>query len=123
MVKDASFVYTSKKVEAVYKRMVKRMLEKELASGSEESEESWLLYVLECQDGTYYTGITKDLERRIVQHNRGTASRYTRTRRPVKVIYSESCGSHPSALVRECAVKALSREEKEKLVIKKGRIV
>ena len=96
------------------------MLEKESSLGDADLDISWRLYILECNDGTYYTGITKDLERRITQHNRGTASRYTRTRTPVRGIYSELCGTRPSALVRECAVKALSKKQKEKLILSKG---
>jgi predicted GIY-YIG superfamily endonuclease len=73
----------------------------------------WVLYILECKDGTYYTGITNDLSRRVQQHNKGAASRYTRSRRPVKVIYQERCRNRSSALKKEYAIKALSRQEKD----------
>jgi len=73
----------------------------------------WLLYILKCKDGTYYTGITNDLSRRVKQHNEGTASRYTRSRRPVKVIFQEPCRSKSSALKKEYAVKSLTRKMKE----------
>jgi predicted GIY-YIG superfamily endonuclease len=76
---------------------------------------SWTLYILRCSDGSFYAGITNDLERRLNQHRDGRASRYTRSRRPVTVVYRESCESRSHALKRECAVKALSRKEKEKL--------
>ena len=80
-----------------------------------ETQESWVLYILECSDGSFYTGITNDLERRFQQHNDGLASRYTRSRRPVKVRYQESCPSRSSALIRECSVRLLTRKEKEAL--------
>lgn len=76
---------------------------------------SWTLYILKCKDGSFYAGITNDLERRLNQHRDGRASRYTRSRRPVTVVYRESCESRSHALKRECAVKALSRKEKEEL--------
>jgi predicted GIY-YIG superfamily endonuclease len=76
----------------------------------------WVLYILRCKDGSFYSGITNDLARRLNQHRDGCASRYTRSRRPVKIVYSESCASRSHALKRECEVKALSREEKEKLI-------
>ena len=81
------------------------------------SDQNWFLYILRCQNDTLYTGVTKDLERRLKMHNDGKASRYTRARRPVKLIYHEGCVSRAEALVRECKVKALSRKEKEKLIL------
>lgn len=76
----------------------------------------WHLYILECSDGTLYTGITNDLARRIEQHNSGRASRYTRSRRPVKLIYKEPCRGKSSALKKECRIKALSRKKKEEYI-------
>jgi predicted GIY-YIG superfamily endonuclease len=73
---------------------------------------AWLLYALKCRDGTLYTGITTDLARRVRQHNDGTASRYTRSRLPVKLIFSEPCRGRSQALKREYAMKQLSRKEK-----------
>lgn len=97
------------------KRMVKRMKEKEEA-GQKPPEEGWFLYVLRCRNDTFYTGITKDLEQRLKMHNDGKASRYTRSRRPVELIYYEGCASHAHALTRECVVKALPRKRKEELM-------
>jgi predicted GIY-YIG superfamily endonuclease len=77
---------------------------------------SWVVYVLRCADGTLYTGITNDLERRLLQHNTGRASRYTRSRRPVRLVYFETAANRSLALRREAAIKALSRQEKERLV-------
>lgn len=79
-------------------------------------EDSWLLYIVECRDGSLYTGITNDLERRLKQHNDGEASRYTRSRRPVVLRYREPCADRSTALVRELAIKLLSRSEKEALI-------
>ena len=76
----------------------------------------WLLYMVECRDGSLYTGITNDIERRLSQHNDGTAARYTRSRRPVRLRYRETCESRAAALVRECAVRLLSPKEKWALV-------
>jgi predicted GIY-YIG superfamily endonuclease len=74
--------------------------------------EIWFVYILRCVDGTLYTGITKDLARRCQQHNDGTASRYTRSRRPVKPVYQESQCSRSLALKREAAIKKLTRRQK-----------
>ena len=78
--------------------------------------EIWFVYVLRCVDGTLYTGITKDLARRCQQHNAGTASRYTRSRRPVKLVYQEPQGSQSLALKREAAIKKLTRRQKLALI-------
>jgi predicted GIY-YIG superfamily endonuclease len=84
-------------------------------------KKGWLLYILKCKDGTLYTGITNDLSRRVQQHNEGTASRYTRGRKPVKVIYQEQCRSRSSALKKEYRIKSLSRQEKEAYILSKTR--
>ena len=81
----------------------------------------WFVYLLRCGDGTLYTGITKDVSRRCEQHNAGTASRYTRSRLPVALVYQESKASQSLALKREAAIKAMSRLEKESLIRQAGR--
>jgi len=81
-----------------------------------ENDGPWFLYIVECRDGSLYTGITNDLERRLQQHNEGTAARYTRSRRPVRMRYSEVCETRSNALVRECAIRLLSPKEKWALV-------
>jgi len=73
-------------------------------------------YILECADGTYYTGWTTDPERRVKQHNKGVGARYTKTRRPVKLIYLEEQPDKITALKRELAIKKLKRTQKSKLV-------
>jgi putative endonuclease len=74
---------------------------------------AWILYVLECRDGTYYCGITTDLERRVEQHQRGTGARYTRGRGPVRLVRQWSHSTHSEALKAEAAFKRLSRVNKE----------
>ncbi len=81
----------------------------------------WCLYVLECGDGTLYTGVTTDLARRVAQHNDGKASSYTRSRRPVRLIYQERCRGRSDALKKEYAVKQLSKKDKEKYINKKSK--
>jgi UV DNA damage endonuclease len=82
----------------------------------ETTNKAWLLYIVRCADGSLYTGITNNVPRRCEQHNAGTASRYTRSRLPVELIYQESQASRSVALKRELAIKAMSREEKESLI-------
>ncbi|MEO5572998.1 MAG: GIY-YIG nuclease family protein [Gammaproteobacteria bacterium] len=80
------------------------------------SDQHWLVYILECSDGTFYTGITNHLERRLRQHNSGHASRCTRSRLPVILIYQEQCADRSRALAREFAIKSLTRTGKQKLI-------
>jgi predicted GIY-YIG superfamily endonuclease len=80
----------------------------------------WLVYMLQCADGTLYTGIAKDVNRRCEQHNAGTAYRYTRSRLPVELVYQEAQASRGSALRREAAIKALSRRQKESIILMAG---
>ena len=87
---------------------------------AESSAGCWFVYALRCSDGTLYTGITNDLNRRCQEHNEGTASRYTRGRGPVVLVYEEAQRSRGSALRREAAIKTLSRRAKESLVRRAG---
>ena len=80
------------------------------------TEKTWFLYILRCGDGTLYTGITTDVQARFAQHQAGKGAKYTRGRGPLEVVHTEECGDHSAALKRELAVKALSREEKEKML-------
>lgn len=73
-------------------------------------------YILRCADGTYYTGWTNDLTRRLSAHNAGTASKYTRVRRPVSLVYHEVFSSKREAMQREWAIKHLTRAQKEALI-------
>ena len=83
------------------------------------STSKWFVYLLRCADGSLYTGITTDLVRRHQQHNAGTASRYTRSRLPVEVVYRETRRSQSSALKREAAIKSLSRRQKLAMIQKR----
>jgi putative endonuclease len=73
-------------------------------------------YILECSDGTYYTGWTTDPQRRLRQHNLGKGARYTRDRRPVRLAYVEELPDRSSAMRREYRIKRMNRGRKEKLV-------
>ncbi|WP_255169347.1 GIY-YIG nuclease family protein [Natrononativus amylolyticus] len=74
------------------------------------------VYVLECADGTLYTGYTTDLERRIAEHGAGDGAKYTRGRTPVELVYSERHDSRSRAMSREYEIKQLSRGQKERLI-------
>ena len=81
---------------------------------------TWIVYVLRCADGTFYTGITTDVVRRVNEHNHGKKSAaYTRSRRPVELVYSESVENRSQAAKREYAIKQLSREDKRLLLVQK----
>ena len=76
----------------------------------------WVVYVLRCGDGSLYTGITNHLARRLAAHRAGTASRYTRSRRPVRLVYQERRRTRSAALRREAAIKRLPRAAKLELL-------
>jgi predicted GIY-YIG superfamily endonuclease len=80
------------------------------------ADANWFVYLLRCADGSLYTGIAKDVKRRCQQHNDGKASRYTRSRRPTKLVWQETQPSQSSALKREAAIKAMTRREKLALI-------
>lgn len=78
-------------------------------------------YILECSDGTYYTGWTNDLDKRLKAHNVGkSGAKYTRNRRPVTLVYYEEFQDKQEAMRREYAIKQLTRKEKEILIKKNG---
>lgn len=79
-------------------------------------ELNWYLYILRCGDGTLYTGITTDVEKRLEVHRSGKGAKYTRGRAPLELVYREACGSHSDALKREMAVKKLTRIQKEAII-------
>ena len=80
-------------------------------------ETSWELYILRCGDGTFYTGIARDAEKRLEVHRSGKGAKYTRGRGPLQIVYRERCLDHGTALRREYAIKQLSRDEKERLIL------
>lgn len=78
------------------------------------------VYIIECCDGTYYTGYAIDLKRRLNEHNEGIASKYTRGRTPVKLVYYEHFEDKKQAMKREYAIKQYKKTDKEVLIKKNG---
>ena len=79
-------------------------------------EQPWYVYMLQCKDGTIYTGATTDVKRRVKQHNNGIGARYTCGRRPVTLLISIWCRNKSEALKKEARIKGLSREDKLKII-------
>lgn len=77
---------------------------------------SWFVYIVRCRDGSLYTGISTDVEARVATHNAGTGARYTRTRRPVSLLWVERKRNRSYALRREAAIKSLPRDKKMRLL-------
>lgn len=79
---------------------------------------AWTVYILRCADGTLYTGITKDVARRVEEHNSNglLAARYTRARRPVVLVYREAAATRSAACRREYRIKQMTRADKQKLL-------
>lgn len=81
-------------------------------------EKPWFIYMLRCADQSLYTGITTDVKRRIIAHNTlKTGAKYTKSRRPVTLVYSEETTSKSLALIREHQLKKLPKKQKEDLII------
>lgn len=82
------------------------------------SKGPWFVYLLRCSDGSLYTGITTEPERRLREHNEDDrlGARYTRARRPVTLVYSEPAADRPTAARREAAIKQMTRQAKLRLV-------
>ena len=80
--------------------------------------DAWHVYILQCADGSLYTGVARDLEKRLEQHNGGRAGgpKYTRGRRPVQLAWSAAAADRSAALQREAAIKKLSRDKKLRLI-------
>ena len=79
---------------------------------------AWWVYMLRCRDGSLYTGIARDVNRRAAVHNRGQGAKYTRSRLPVTLVYYETYPTKQEAMRREWEIKQLTREEKKKLIVK-----
>ena len=79
-------------------------------------DKCWYVYILECSDGTLYTGATNDVARRLDAHNAGKGAKYTKGRGPLRLVYTEECISCSHALRREHAVKKMTRSEKKHLI-------
>ena len=76
----------------------------------------WHVYIVECADGTFYTGITTNLERRLLEHNSGKGARYTSGRGPVSLVYAQRAANRSEAGARESHIKKLKREDKIRLI-------
>ena len=76
----------------------------------------YFVYILECSDGSYYTGYTVNVERRLATHNEGKGSRITRSKRPLKLVHQEEFGTKGEAMSREAEIKGWTRAEKVALV-------
>ena len=76
----------------------------------------WHIYMVRCVDGSLYTGIAKDVDARVSQHNAGQGAKYTRAKRPVALVYQETSGDHGAALRREAAIRRLRPEAKRLLI-------
>ena len=79
-------------------------------------ESIWQLYILRCADGSLYTGITTNVDKRLEAHRSGKGAKYTRGRGPLELVYREICGSHSDALKRELQIKGFTREQKLQLI-------
>ena len=75
-------------------------------------------YILECRDGSLYTGWTNDIEKRVEAHNSGNGAKYTRARRPVKLVYLEESQTKEEAMSREYAIKQMNRQKKLEMIKK-----
>ena len=80
-------------------------------------DNNWSVYIVRCSDGTFYTGVAKDIERRLHQHNNlNTGAKYTRARRPVELVYRETAADRSSAQQREYQLRKLSATQKRLLI-------
>jgi len=95
-------------VETKYLRMIQGMKRR--------GRKEWAVYILRCGDGSFYTGIAKDVQARIKLHGEGRGATYTRTRLPVTLLYQQKDLTHSQALIREAQIKAMSRSKKEELI-------
>lgn len=81
---------------------------------------TWYVYMVRCSDNSLYTGYTNDIKRRENAHNTGKGAKYTKTRRPVRLVYWEEFADRSDALKRECAIKKLTKQQKELLLQKES---
>ena len=79
-------------------------------------KETWYVYIVQCADDSLYTGVAKDVEMRVSQHNAGKGAKYTRARLPVRLVHREPVADRGSALRREYEIKGMTRERKRQLV-------
>ncbi|SDW85396.1 putative endonuclease [Marininema mesophilum] len=87
-----------------------------------QKENHYIVYILECADGSYYTGITTDIKRRLLQHREGTGAKYTRGRAPLHLRFIEGKMNHSKALQREREIKGMTRQQKIQLIAERGNL-
>ena len=104
-------------MKPAYRRMLQVMKEK--SAGDSVAEKDWGVYIVRCSDNSFYTGATNDVKARLLKHNSGKGAAYTRTRRPVRLLYKELGMTRSQALVREAEIKSLPRGKK-KILVKAG---
>jgi predicted GIY-YIG superfamily endonuclease len=95
-------------VETKYLRMIGGMKKR--------GRKEWTVYILRCADESLYTGIAKDVQTRVKQHNEGRGATYTRTRLPVELLYQQKGFTRSEALIREAQIKAMPRSKKEEII-------
>lgn len=103
-----------KKISSMVRKMAAKAKSKR--GRKKKIKDAWSLYILECGDGSFYTGVTNNLEKRFEAHSRGKGSKYTRSHLPVELVYSEVCGTRVDALVREMEVKSYAKGKKQALI-------
>ena len=82
-------------------------------------EKPWSVYIIKCNDGKLYTGISNDVDKRIAKHNKGKGCRFTKYRHPVELLYNEKCGTKSVARKRELKIQGFSRDRKFDLIYNK----
>ena len=80
------------------------------------SDSVWYIYIARCADGSFYTGVARNVSNRMAQHNRGKGAKYTRGRLPLELVYVEKSSDRSSALRRECQIKRMDSAEKRRLI-------
>ena len=87
-----------------------------IEEGIETYKTDWVVYIIRCSDDSYYTGISNNIEARVKKHNAGKGAKYTRSRRPVELIWSEPARNRSEASKRECEIKKMKRIDKIALI-------
>ena len=93
-------------------------MERDVKKKGEKASPDWFVYILECADGSLYTGITTDPDRRVAEHNEGVGARYTRARLPVSMVFHERVENRSVASRLEYRIKRLSRKRKRAIICK-----
>jgi len=99
------------------------MERKKVSAGEPHLNKEIGVYIVECADGSLYPGWTNDMDARLIAHNEGLGAKYTRSRRPVRLVYWQPCESKSAALKREREIKDMNRAEKLSLIEKMGELV